>query len=63
MGTRYQMKITEYSNEGKRLIRLSTLKKYFTKYKGVELDFQENPVIVNLWENYQKLLKEEPPIQ
>lgn len=38
LGTHYQMKIIEYSYEGgKRLIRLSTLQKYFKKFEGVEL--------------------------
>lgn len=40
LGSHYKMKIIEYANEGRRLIRLSTLPKYFKKYPGVELGFE-----------------------
>ena len=38
LGTSYKMKIIEYSNDGKRLIRLSALPKYFKKFPGIELN-------------------------
>jgi len=54
LGTHYNMKITEYSNEGgKKLIRLSTLSKYFKKFEGVELGFEVDQNAINLWDNYQ----------
>ena len=56
------MKIIEYSNDGKRLIRLSALSKYFKKFPGVELNLDEDPRVENLWKNYQEMLKEEAPI-
>ena len=43
------MKVIEYSNDGRRLIRLSTLPKYFNKFKGVELDEGEDKNAVILW--------------
>lgn len=42
LGTHYTMKIIELGNEGKRLIRLSTLAKYFNKYQGVELNLERD---------------------
>lgn len=52
VGTHYTMKIIELSNEGRRLIRLSTLSKYFNRYKGVELNLEKDENAINLWENY-----------
>ena len=57
LGTHYKMKIIEYSNEGRRLIRLSTLPKYFKKFPGIELNAEEDGRVINLWENYQTMLK------
>lgn len=61
VGTHYTMKIIELSNEGRRLIRLSTLAKYFNRYKGVELNFEKDENAINLWENYEQMLEQEPP--
>ena len=56
VGTHYTMKIIQLSNEGRRLIRLSTLSKYFNKFKGVELNLEKDENAINLWENYEQML-------
>ena len=49
-------KVIDYSREGdKRLIRLSTLKKYFKKFEGLETTFDVDQKTVDLWESYQQL--------
>ena len=57
-------KIVEYSLEGeKRLIRLSTLRKYFKKYEGLETTFDTDQKILQLWENFQSLSAIEAPVR
>lgn len=56
IGKQIVCKIIEYSLEGeKRLIRLSTLKRFFTKYQGLETTFDTDAKTVELWDNFQSL--------
>ncbi len=55
-------KVIEYSRQGeKRLIRLSTLNKFFKKFEGLETTFDCDPRIIELWQNFQTLSAIEAP--
>ncbi len=62
LGTQIKAKVVEFSKEGdKRLIRLSTLPKHFEKYKGLEVEFEDDEHATSLWDKYQKYKLMEVP--